>query len=308
MRLLTLCLTSCLTLLTFFANPALAANRPSIAVMPFSVDRQVVIAAGNTLYTGTIEDQTALLTDELVHALVASRKFDVLERQRIDDLLQEKDFLQGDNIAPGEAAKVAQLLGADYFVMGRIDSLSASSETKSVPYSSQTYQQQRADISLYLRIVDARSGRIVAAEKFDSDVKVRVEKDKKTQNAGRQLLAQAAQEMVGRITNTVFPLKVARVDGQTLYLNRGADGGLKAGDKVMVYHQGEQIVDRDNGELLGNTETELGLATVVVVEARFTKITLDEKGSAREGMLVRKVSDAAASKAAAPELPAGPRW
>lgn len=307
MRITSLLLAGGLALLGVLATPALAA-RPSIAVLPFSMDRNVVITTGRTLISGTVEDQSSLLTNELIHQLVATRKFDVLERTRVDDLIREKELQESDFAAPDEAAKIARLLGADYFVLGRIDDFDVEIENKAIPYSSQTYQQHEAEIDLYLRVVDARSGRIVAAEKFESEAKVRVVKDKKTPNVGKLVVSQAAQDMVGRITNTVFPVKVARVEGRTLYLNRGADGNLKVGDLIAVYSQGQAIVDSDTGETLGQTESQVAEARVTAVEARFTKAELASEAAVAEGMLVRKQAQAGSSATPPAELPPGPRW
>lgn len=289
---------------TLCAAPLWAA-RPSIAVLPFNIDKNVIISDGQHVLVGTVEDQTSLLSDELIHQLVATRKFDVLERSRLDDLMKEKEFEQSDYASPDEAPKLAKLLGADYFVLGRIDDLGAQSEEKNVPYSTRTYLQQQAHINLYLRVIDARSGRIVAAEKFASETKLR--NPKPTENVGRQLLAQAAQEMVTRIINTVYPLRVAKVDGKTLYLNRGNDGSLKVGDRLAVFSQGEAITDQDTGEVLGNTEQAVAQAVVTAVEARFSKAELQNDATVQQGMLVKPLP--AAAPAAAPvDVTAGPRW
>lgn len=304
MRISSLLLASTLVLLS-----SAAAARPTVAIMPFSVDRNVVISDGRSVISGTIEDQTSLLTNELIHQLVATRKFDVLERARVDDLIREKQFQESDYASPDEAPKIAKLLGADYFVLGRIDDFTVASEQKSIPYSTQTYEQQKAGIDLYLRIIDARNGKIVAAEKFDNETKVRINThpdQKKQQSAGKQLIVQAAQDMVNRISNTVFPVKIAKVDGKMLYLNRGIGSSLKVGDTVSVYSQGEAVVDQDSSEALGYTENEVAQARVIAIDARFTKAELASDAPVKEGMLIKP---AASVKAAAPaELPAGPRW
>lgn len=305
MRIPSLLLVSGLALVSSLASAA----RPTIAVLPFSMDKQVTITNGRHVVSGIVEDQSSLLTNELVHQLVATRKFDVLERSRVDDLLEEKQFQESDYASPDEAPKIAKLLGADYFVLGRIDDFDVESEAKPIPYSTQTYIQQEAEIDLYLRIIDARSGKIVAAEKFQSEARLRVNPNKKNQNVGKDLIAQAAQEMVSRITNAVYPVKVAKVEGKTLYLNRGADGNFKVGDLLSIYSQGEVVTDQDSGEVLGNTENVVAQATVTAVEARFTKAELQGeagmKAGVKEGMLVKKLAPA---KAAPAELPAGPRW
>lgn len=301
MRITTLLLTGGLLL----ASSLAAAARPTVAVLPFSMDKRVVLTDGRNVVSGVVEDQSTLLTNELVHQLVATRKFDVLERSRVDDLVKEKQFQESDYASPDEAPKIAKLLGADYFVLGRIDDFDVESEEKTIPYSTQTYIQQEADIDLYLRIIDARTGKIVAAEKFQSEAKLRVNPNKKNQNVGKDLIVQATQEMVSRITNAVYPVKVAKVDGKTLYLNRGADGNLKVGDLLSIFSQGDAVTDKDTGEVLGNTENAVAQATVTSVEARFTKAELQGEASVKEGMLVKKLPPA---KAAPAELPAGPRW
>lgn len=305
---LSLRLAGALALAASLLSTPLWAARPTIAVLPFSIDKDVIITDGYNVFTGTIEDQTNLLGNELIHQLVATRKFDVLERNRLDDLLKEKQFQETDYASPEEAPKIARLLGADYFVMGRIDDLSGKVVQKQMPYSSLTYVQQEAHIDLYLRVIDARTGRIVAAEKFASETKLRDPKG--SSNAGKKLIAQATQEMVTRIVGTVFPLRVAKIDNKTLYINRGNDGSLKVGDALVIYSQGSAIRDSDTGEDLGNTESEVARATVTAVEARFTKADIDGDATlVKDGMLVKKEAGAAAAKPAAQaELPAGPRW
>lgn len=288
------------------------AARPTIAVLPFSIDARVVITDGYSVITGTVEDQTSLLTNELVQQLVATRKFDVLERARVDDLIKEKQFQESDYAAPDEAAKIAKLLGADYFVQGRIDELTVSSQLRPIPYSSLAYTEQKAAIDLYLRVIDARTGKIVAAEKFSDEAKVKIKQnsDKRQPNAGKVLLVQAAQDMVNRIVNTVYPIKIAKVDGKTVYLNRGASSGYKVGDSLLIYSQGESMVDKDTGESLGNTEAEVAQAVVTGVEARFIKAELSQGNAAdlKEGMLIKPVGGSAKAAAPAADLPAGPRW
>lgn len=304
MRITTLLLTGSLCLASTLAMAA----RPTVAVLPFSMDKRVVVTDGRNVVSGIVEDQSTLLTNELVHQLVATRKFDVLERSRVDDLVKEKQFQESDYASPDEAPKIAKLLGADYFVLGRIDDFNVESEEKTIPYSTQTYIQQEADIDLYLRIIDARTGKIVAAEKFQSEAKLRVNPNKKNQSVGKDLVSQATQEMVSRITNAVYPVKVAKIDGKVLYLNRGADGNLKVGDLLSIYSQGEAVTDQDTGEVLGSTENPVAQAKVISVEPRFTKAELQDEASKadiKEGMLAKKLPPA---KAVPADLPPGPRW
>lgn len=298
------------------ASATVLAARPTLAVLPFTIDREVVVVTPRAILEGTVESQTSLLTDELIHQLVATRKFDVLERQRVDDLIREKQFQESDYASPEEAPKLARLLGADYFVLGRLDDIGTETVNKTVPYSSQVVTQQEGHLKVYLRIIDARSGRIVAADKVLQEAVLRVPlpdqrfgKPAPRETLGGKLLAEAAGTLVSRITDSVFPLRVAQVSGKTLYLNRGADSsGLKVGDVLAVIRQGDAIVDSDTGETLGHTEAEIARATVTEVQARFVKadITTGDEPVAT-GMLVRKATAPAVAPATV-DAPTGPRW
>lgn len=184
---------------TLLLAPVAWAARPALAVLPFSIDKDVVVTDGRTVLVGTVEDQTSLLTSELVQQLVASGRVDVLERARIDDVLDEKDLAAGGD----GAAKAGKVPGADYLVLGRIEAMAATSERKALPYSERSELRQQARMELYLRVVDARSGRIVAAETLTSTVKLRDPKE--GERIGKRLLAQAAQDIAARVLAAVFP-------------------------------------------------------------------------------------------------------
>lgn len=291
---------------TLFA-PVTWAARPTIAVLPFSIDKEVEIHDGHNVFVGTIEDQTSLLSNELIQQLVATHKFDVLERARLDDVLNEKDLAHGDYAAPEEAPKLAKLLGADYLVVGRIEDLSGASEEKALPYSSHTYVLQRARLEMYLRIVDARTGRIVAAEKFTSETHMR--DPRSGDSIGKRLAARAAQDTVGRIMDSVFPLRVARVEGKRLFINRGNDGSLRPGDTLAVLAPGAALRDSDTGEDIGTAETEVARATVTAVDTRYSEAEVAGDATAvHEGMRLRQAMPTPAPAAAPADLPPGPRW
>lgn len=289
-----------------FATAAQAA-RPSLAVLPFNIDKRVVITDGYHILSGTIEDQTSLLNNEFLTQLVATRKFDVLERDRLNDVLDEKDLQGSDYGSAGSLARVAKLTGADYLVLGRIDRIGAGSETKAaMAYSSRTYTLQKAWMDIYLRVVHARSGRIVAAEKFVKEVSLR--DPRATDSLGKTLLAATAQEGTSRILDALFPLRIARVDGKTIYLNRSNEGAFAVGDRLGIQSPGETIRDSDTGEDIGRATSDVAEARVIAVEGGLVKAELTTAGAVKEGMLVKKLPPEPKKNEAPADLPPGPRW
>lgn len=288
---------------------AAEAARPTVAVLALTSEQPVLALDGDGRLGVEMADRpTDILTAELVHQLVAARKFDVLERQRVDDLVKEKQFQDSDYASPEEAPKIAKLLGADYFVLGRLDQLQLDRDRRTIPYTTQTVDEFHGQAALYLRVIDARSGRIVAADRVQQDFKDR--KLKTAAEARRRLITDTARVAVARVMDAVFPLKVVKIDGRSLYLNRGAEvSGLKLGDSVNVLKPGDAMTDPDTGESLGQTEQVAATAKVVEIQPRFTRIELEgDAGGVSEGMLVRR-QDGTPARAAPASLPTtGPAW
>src|SRR3970040_899235 len=60
------------------------------------------------------------VADMLATALVKTGKFNVLERQEIEKVIQEQQFGQSFMVTPESAPKVGQILGAELFVVGSV--------------------------------------------------------------------------------------------------------------------------------------------------------------------------------------------
>jgi hypothetical protein len=74
--------------------------------------------------------------------------------------------------------------------------------------------------------------------------------------------------------------RVVKVDGQMLYINVGAESGVKVGDRFGVFSVGEALIDPVTGRSRG-VETETGVATVTDVQATFAIAVVTGKADAR---------------------------
>ena len=88
-------------------------KKATIAVAPFDL-HQGVRANPN------VHVETDTLTQKFVGSLVRTRKFDVVERSKLDTLLKEMKLGETGLMDPTRAAAMGKALGADYFVMGEI--------------------------------------------------------------------------------------------------------------------------------------------------------------------------------------------
>ncbi len=233
-------------------------------------------------------------TDMITTALVKTRKFEVLERERVDDLLREQGMGEMGLMDPRTAQRLGGLTGADVILLGTLTE--AGVESKGIGSRRFSITTTTAYLTVDIRILDAETGSIRIAE----TVSVRKEggsalRSSKVSFGGGDsgifghVAREAAQEVVNLTAQTIFPVKVVSISGDGLILNYGR-GTIKTGELYEVFSQGEVIKDPDTGEVLGRSETKAGRIEITSTESKFSKAAIVDGGDAiQEGMVCRKV-------------------
>lgn len=271
-----------------------AAARESIAVLDFMVgDRAIAIGPDFSAVGLGAGTRTDLLTGDLTNALVNSGKYDVVERQRVADVLKE---VSGD--LTGESAKrIGSLLKANYLVVGTIEWIEAKAVEKSIPYTSRVQRGYEGRFTVNLRLVETKKGVVVSARKH-SELIQRMDTD--TPGAFLEAMKeQVCASLVGDIVGGTFPVKVASVTGAEVVLNRGSEGGARAGAVGRVYREGSEIRDPDTKQVIAREEREVGQIEVTEVQATISRalvLTVTPGDNVRVGDLVRWVPQEAAPR------------
>ena len=221
--------------------------------------------------------------------LVKTNKFDVVERSRMKDILNEQEFSESGYISPKTAVKMGKLIGADYFVMGKIEQLKAEREMTKIPYTNDVKPQYEGKMIVNVRIVDSRGGKIVTAEKFEVEHEDKNFEDKVRPDDFIQSLKDVTvKQIVSGIISGVFPVKIIKITGAEVYLNRGSGSLFEVGNKMTVFSQGESLVDPDTGESLGSAEEEVATLEITSIQKKFSKAKILSGGKAvRKGMVAR---------------------
>lgn len=240
------------------------------------------------------DKEVASFTDMITTALVKTRKFEVLERDRIDALLEEQGMGEMGLMNPDSAQKLGGLAGADFILIGTLTE--AAVEEKVMGTKRFGVARLTARLTVDIRILNAESGSIMIAE----TVTVRKEgaaamKSSKISLAEGdsgifgQVAREAAQKVVNLTAQTIYPVKIIGVSGDGVMLNYGS-GTINEGDVYEVFLLGDVMTDPDTGDVLGNVETKVGRIEVSSVEGKFSKaIVLEGDGDIETGMICRKV-------------------
>lgn len=228
------------------------------------IDLEVTFSAAREV---RVEDLT--LTSALVRGFVASRKFQVLERAELKSLIKELDL--GDSkYGDSEAVvKLGEMWNADYALVTSISAVHLQAEKREVPYVGGDRLQLLARLDLYCRIIQVGTSRVMWAARISSETEKEWRADGEFRRAQfdelvDQLYTVVSRQVVDQAIEAVFPVKVVAVEGQEIYINRGAQR-VRPGNAYIVYRTGPGIIDPDTGEKLGSTENALGEVVVVRV-------------------------------------------
>jgi curli biogenesis system outer membrane secretion channel CsgG len=99
------------------------------------------------------------MSDMLTNALFNTGKFIVLERDRLDEVMDEQDLAAGDRFKQETAAPKGELEGAELLIRGSVIQF----EPKCRGGSAIIVSGNTACMAINLRIIDAKTGRVVNA-------------------------------------------------------------------------------------------------------------------------------------------------
>lgn len=256
------------------------------------------------------------LADMLVTALSGSGRFILLERQNLEELNKEKALSQGGDFNPASAAQAGKLLGAQYIVRGAITELAVRKSGSNVggvlgDVLTGTKAKSESVVGLDLKLIDVTTGQIIDSVKAEGKAASEqttlnlTRKDIKLGGtaftssplgkAVRAAIENAVRRICERMDKIPWEARIAEVqeeDGKTaLYLNAGADSGLKVGDLLEVFRAGADIRDPDTQLVIGKTKGKsLGRARVIELRPKLTLAEPLAPGEFKPGDQVRFIA------------------
>ncbi|MEA3469436.1 MAG: CsgG/HfaB family protein [Thermodesulfobacteriota bacterium] len=247
-----------------------------------------LVKAGSTAKTGPDAGKhVPTFTDSIITRLVQSKRFTVIDRQEVDQLLDEQtaQALAENRDIP---SAMGTLKGCDYLVIGSLQNFSMEEQAIKLPNSSRVMEVLDGFAEGNMRLVDARSGDIMESRKIS------VRKQLDIQAGEDRLIAALADnfaaQIVASLLNAVYPTKVAAVapDG-TVYVNRGSDGNLSQGAVLDVFRPGQKVIDPDTGVELGSMDSKVGQVELTTVEENRSLGRIIEGNAGQAGDLLKLV-------------------
>ncbi|MEK9144448.1 MAG: CsgG/HfaB family protein [Elusimicrobiota bacterium] len=239
------------------------------------------------------------MAEMLATSLVQTGRFVVVERAELDKMLREQRLGASGAVVPGTAAKIGRMIGAGMLVTGAVTEFGVKESKLSVGKLGRKFgidggagvRRQKARCVVDLRIIDAASGQLLAAETAEgvdnshgisADVSSLPSLEFGTKGFDETTIGKAVREAVEKSVSLVerhaeaLPWfgRIVKVGGGRLLINTGEEDGRKPGDEFLVERAGEELVDPDTGESLGSETQKVG--RIRIVEVRGKKLSAAE--------------------------------
>ena len=243
-------------------------------------------------------------TVSLAEAFVNSRKFDVLERARLNEVLKEIDFGESDYADVTKVVPMGQALNAEYVVLPEIEVIHLTDQVKDVPYVDTVSPRLKGKMIVRLRVVDTGSTKMVAAftEEVQVERKLKASNpflESEINNLVMDLYKAAGLRSLHRTLDAVYPVRLLEVAESKAVLNRG-EGAISLGDEFDVFALGKTYVDPDTKEVLGQGETKVATLKVNRVAPKFAEAEIldgaDRLAGDVSGFLCRESEASLAAK------------
>ncbi|MDT8439084.1 MAG: CsgG/HfaB family protein [Wenzhouxiangellaceae bacterium] len=245
-----------------------SATRRELAVYPFTANSTLLLLQQRLNSVQLADD----FTQAVVQEFTRSRRFAVLERQRVRAVMAERNLIAQDDVPVIEKAKLGGILGADYVVYGDIKSLDIDIATQRLAVSGETYSRFVGSINVDIRIVSPVTNQIHWADTVKLDgADIFHSSDSITfEEARLRIIEHAARTLVSQATEAIYPiLIVQKSSAGELVLNQGGTA-LALGDQLTVYRLENELKDPYSGESLGRAEVYIGNIEITRVASKMS--------------------------------------
>ena len=223
-----------------------------------------------------------MMTDELTSALYKSGEYEVIERNKVDSILEEMGFPITGFIDPSRAAEIGRLMKAEYVVIGKVTTAKLSAAGKMLGLKSNT-SSFHAKINLNYRMVDVKTGEILCAGVAKGESYGEGDGDtvmyEACQNAARDVLRGVMVDLKATI---------AEISSDRIYIDGGSRLGFTEGENLIAFRETKPI--EINGKIVGVEEIKLGTVKVIEVKDDYAvcKITKQNGGIIQKGDFVKR--------------------
>lgn len=263
-----------------------AAKKPRIAVLDFDAGS----ISSNPFASGWLgQGASKGIADLLVNKLVENGSYRVIERSKIDALLQEQNLGDSGRVDASTAARIGKLLGVETIMVGSITRFNVDEKASGVRIGGIFGNKKKTNtavVQITARLIDTETGEILSsaqgmgqAEQKSGGTQVLGIGGEKSVSNNDTLLSSAADQAVAQIVTTLAgsagkassgasatpEAVIADISGNQVTLNKGSSAGFTNGMKISVERVTKQVKDPSTGQVIRNVTASVGMLKIVEV-------------------------------------------
>lgn len=266
-------------------------SRRKIAIIPFHTTKASYNFRGGNISSSEISRQ---FTQKLVTEMTQSRRFTVLDREYMEEFLQEKNLVLSADAPVSEQMKIGEVLGVDYLLIGTI----SEANLKRTPYTIQVTGETGFDYSASF-VADYRIMVMATRQiKWSDSVTLslggaeinRMAPNLRTDQLQQKLLTKAAKQIIHKAMANIYPIRVVKVQPNgEIILNQGGVT-VKNGEILDVFSKGEKVIDPYTGESLGSSESWVASIKIsrVIPKMSYARVVKGEYSLIQNGSICRR--------------------
>ncbi|GAB6039529.1 CsgG/HfaB family protein [Endothiovibrio diazotrophicus] len=288
-----------------------ANNRRKLAVLPFRfhLPLREVLFLGLPPHELSRRFQQALVTD-----FTQSRRFSIMDRDFSAEYADERRLLDSPDAALSEYAKLGEVLGVDYLVVGTITAATLREKRYRIPVVDELASGYEGRLRAEYRVIVMATRQVKWADAIEWTVTPE-EGAKKLGDpadatvARDRFITAAAAELSRQVIDHLYPPRVIAVNGGGEFVINQGGVTLHRGERFEVFSEGREFFDPYTHESLGRQEQRLGLAEIRQVDAKTSVARMVEgPRDVPEGALLRKPREASPISTDAKGAPAKPAY
>ena len=238
------------------ARPAPAIDRGEEKILPpgaltydpakvRQVGRRLTLAVLPFQGKGDSREYVEAATDRMVTQLVELRRFRVIERTKLEEVLQEQKLQVSGVVDDRTAVDVGRVAGADAIVVGSVAIIGSTATVSG-------------------RLIDTQSSEVIVARNARGD--------------GTNL--EDVEKLVENVAIMIYnelPLvqgSVINAEGDVMYIDAGSDKRIRRGSRCVAYREVGDLLDPSTGTVIDRKVKMLGEVQVEEVLEKASKVAL----------------------------------
>ena len=238
------------------------------------------------------------LDSQLIDRVNATRKFDIVGRSDLNEVIKEQDLGASGNVDAKTAAKAGKLTGAKYLLVATVDDYQDYVERATFEGTGRQATKRVFRFSVVGKVYDSTTGKLLESANFqtgnDAFKQIQEERNysvKDGELSDEMMVAVSrtmAEKIANRVADVIFPAKIMVKRDTQVTINRGEGAGVAVGDTFNVFALGEEMIDPDTKESLGREEVKVGKVKIAEVDPKFSKADVLEDTGIAPGAILRK--------------------